>query len=123
MLYEFQVLYRLSPGPAGEGQIYSIVVRAETSDEAQRLVGAPGVVVVSAGAGTPILPGKRTFNLEETAVYLDVSTTKVRELQAKGLLPRPQRNGHSVFPIEVLDQYLSRAMQLDAWKDNAKGAL
>lgn len=130
MLYEFQVFYRLGPSPAGDsptsavswpamttGPIHAIPVRAGTQDEAQRLIATPGVIVVSVGPGRPLLPEKPTLNLEEAAAYLDISERTLRELQAKGDLPRPQRNGHSVFRIEELETYRSRAMKLGEWKE------
>jgi excisionase family DNA binding protein len=132
MLYEFQVFYRLAPSPAADsrgatvswpamstGPIHAIAVRAETPERAQRLVAPPGsgLVVVSVGPGRPLLPEKPTFNLEEAAAYLDISKRTLRDLQAKGELPRPQRNGHSVFRIEELERYRAKNMRLEEWKE------
>jgi excisionase family DNA binding protein len=128
MLYEFQVFYRVAPARAAEGtqptwpaqtggQIYSALVRAGGPDEAGRLItAAPGLVLVSVGPGRQLLPDKPTYNLAEAAAYLDISERTLRDLQAKGELPRPQWNGHSLFRIEELEQYRSRSMRLEEWK-------
>jgi excisionase family DNA binding protein len=126
MLYEFQVFYRLAPSPAADapagavswpamttGPVHAIAVRAGTSEEARKLICTPGLVVVSVGPGRPLLPDKPTLNLEEAAAYLDISERTLRELQAKGELPRPQRNGHSVFRIEEVESYRAKCMKVD----------
>ncbi len=129
-MYEFQVFYRVTPPRAASGTelawptltggpIYSALVRAFTPDEAARLItAAPGLVLISVGPGRGLLPEKPTYNLAEAAAYLDISERTVRELQAKGELPRPQRNGHSLFRIEELELYRSRSMKLGKWQEN-----
>lgn len=129
MIYEFQVVYRLTApggdgGPAAmaswpalsSGPLHTITVRAGAPEDAKQMVLTPGLAVVSVGPGRPILPEKPTYNLEEAAVYLDVSERTLRELQGKGDLPRPQKNGHTVFRVEELELYRSRAMKLQEWK-------
>lgn len=107
MLYTFQVFY-----PGSDNELRTVEVRAETADDACAVVEKAGVKTCSVGPGLPVVDWtKPTLNKQEAAAYLDVSETKIWELQAAGALPRPNRHGHSVFSVQTLERYRREHMK------------
>lgn len=119
MLYDHTILYR-----EGDGPLQSLVVRAASKAEAERLAVKAGVKVESVSEkGEPVLDySKKTFTREEAAAYLGLSYFFIGDLQRRGLLPAPKNNMRGVFHVRELEHYREQVMQIKEWNEQRRKA-
>jgi hypothetical protein len=125
MLWQFQVFYVLAHGPqrasrAGEafsnggpaeagtpnGELRSMLVRAESAAEAQWHLEQAGLTVTSVGTGFPVIDwSKPYFNREEAKCFVMLEDSEFSKQVRAGKIQ--QSAGRAVYSRVNLDRYLN----------------
>lgn len=124
VMFEFQVFYRVVADSGRNdaahvvarisvsGELKSILVRAETPEEAAALVCGPDecVKIVSVGPGRAIIDwNQKNFSRQEAAVFLRSDVSLVDKLGADGKLPKALK-GKPIFTKRMLEEVIEKRM-------------